>query len=127
MLASSLALLIAAVGVVVPWVGHVNARNAALVQTVRERAPSADVAHLRINAGEIAALREDAAGRIKPFAGALLRRLAATVPPEVTTFPPRCAALRRRDWPCPHGPTRGQRPDHRTGCPAGERTCALAL
>lgn len=84
-LASSLALLIAAVGVVVPWVvGHVNARNAALVQTVRERALSVDVAHLRINAAEIAALREEAAGRTRPFAGALLRRLAATVPPEVT-------------------------------------------
>jgi hypothetical protein len=84
-LAASLALLIAAGGMVGPWMlAHVNARHAVLVQTTRERALSADVAHLRANAAEIAALREEVAGHTAPFAGALLRRLAATVPPEVT-------------------------------------------
>lgn len=83
--AASFALLLAAGGMVGPWaLAHVNARNAALVQTVREHALSAEVAHLRTNAAEIAALREEAAGHTAPFGGALLRRLAATVPPEVT-------------------------------------------
>jgi Tfp pilus assembly protein PilN len=84
-LVASLALLLATGGMVGPWaLAHVNARRAALVQTERERALSAEVAHLRTNAAEIAALREDAAGRTAPFAGELLRRLAATIPPEVT-------------------------------------------
>ena len=84
-LVASLALLLATGGMVGPWaLAHVNARRAALVQTERERALSAEVAHLRTNAAEIAALREDAAGRTAPFAGELLRRLAVTVPPEVT-------------------------------------------
>ena len=35
------------------------------------------------------------------------------------TFPPRCAALRRRDLPCLPGPTREEPLDNRTCCPAG--------
>jgi hypothetical protein len=84
-LVASLALLLAAGGMAGPWaLAHVNARQAALVQTGRERALSAEVVHLRANAAEIAALRAEAAGRPAPFAGELLRRLAKTVPPEVT-------------------------------------------
>jgi Tfp pilus assembly protein PilN len=84
-LAASLVLLIAAGGLVVPWaLAHANARTEVLAQTARERALATEVSHLRANAAEIAALREEAAGRTRPFAGALLRRLAATVPPEVT-------------------------------------------
>jgi hypothetical protein len=68
-----------------PWaLAHAHARQAALVQTERERALSVEIAHLRANAVEIAALREEAAGRTAPFAGELLLRLAKTVPPEVT-------------------------------------------
>ncbi len=84
-LVASLALLLATGGLAGPWaLAHMSARQAALVQTERERALSAEVAHLRANAAEIAALREEAAGRTAPYAGELLRRLAKTVPPEAT-------------------------------------------
>ena len=84
-LVASVALLLATGGMAGPWGwAHVKARQTALVQTERERALSAEVAHLRANAAEIAALREEAAGRTAPFAGDLLRRLAKTVPPEAT-------------------------------------------
>jgi len=79
-------LLLAATGVsVTPWaLAHGSARREALVRTDREQVLLAEVAHLRANAADIAALHRKRDEQKPPFAGPLLRQLAATIPPEIT-------------------------------------------
>ena len=84
-LVASLALLAAAGGIAAPWAtAHVHARHVARSQTALATALSTEVAHLRANAKASAALRSELAARPVPWAGPSLRRMAATVPGEVT-------------------------------------------
>jgi hypothetical protein len=84
-LVASLALFATAGGVLAPLaLAHHEARRIAAAQSDHERTLAAEVAHLETNAREISALRAELASQPAPFAGALLQRLAATVPREVT-------------------------------------------
>lgn len=76
-----------ALGVVslAPWMrGHLAAPADIAALRAREQALRDEIAHLRVNATEIGALRAGLAQRTAPFAGPLLRRIAATVPSEIT-------------------------------------------
>ncbi|MBL9186735.1 MAG: hypothetical protein JNK23_04605 [Opitutaceae bacterium] len=83
--AASVALLALGAASFAPWMrAHLAAPADVAALRAREGVLRAEIAHLRANATEIDALRAGLAQRTAPFAGPLLRRIAATVPPEIT-------------------------------------------
>jgi hypothetical protein len=83
--AAGVALLALGTASFAPWVrAHLAAPADVAALRAREHALRDEIAHLRANATEIDALRSGLAQRSAPFAGLLLRRIAATVPPEIT-------------------------------------------
>lgn len=105
--AAAVALFAFGVGSIAPWVrAHAAAPASVAAMHARERALRDEIAHLRSNAAEIDALRGNLAQRTAPFAGPLLRRIAATVPPEIalTALDGTPGAVEARGYVAPGAP-----------------------
>lgn len=105
--AATVALLAFGAASIAPWVRALAAAPADVAaMRAREQTLRDEIAHLRSNAAEIDALRASLAQRATPFAGPLLRRIAATVPPEIalTTLDATPEAVEARGYVAPGAP-----------------------